>query len=174
MTMPIVDIKVPGESVRDVTRAIEVRKDAFDFPRIFRETVLPWIVEFVRLQFGTQGAHGASGRWADYSGEPKYRAYKQAMVGHLKLLRWEIGGEYEQLYPSLVNPGHSLNNTEIEDDRFLYETLVPHAPDVASDTIGPFGEPSPARPPIAVGAQQRTDLFRDIRRDMLSHGGRRL
>lgn len=171
MVMPIVHISVPAPDVRDVRRAISVRADQFDMKRVYRDTVLPFVIEFVKEQFRTDGAHGSTGRWADYSGEPKYRDYKLEIVGHLDLLRWEKGGQYEMLYPSLVDPDSPHNITQITGTDFEFGSDVSHASDVASDTEGPFGEPSPAREVLAFGESQRTDLFRDITRDFRDHEG---
>lgn len=171
MTLPIIEFNVPAEDVRDVRRALSVRASSVDTKRIFRDVVLEWVLEFVERQFDTEGAHGATGRWEDYSGEPKYRGYKAAIVGHLDLLRWEKGGQYEQLYPSLTETSHPQNVTEITETQFSFGTKVPHASDVARHTEGPFGEPSPAREILAIGSDQQTELFRDISRDIRDHEG---
>lgn len=171
MVLPIIEIQVPGDDVQDVRRALSVRAAAIDTERIFKETVQPWVIDFVERQFRTDGAHGTGGRWADYSGEPKYRSYKMAIVGHLDLLRWEKGGKFEQLYPSLTDTGHPDNISDIQGSRFTFGTSVPHASDVARHTEGPFGEPSPAREPLAIGPDQRTELFTEVSRDIRDHEG---
>lgn len=171
MVMPIVEIQVPDEDVRDVRRAVGLDADDFDFERVWRDVVLEWIVDFAKQQFDTDGAHGASGKWKDYSGEPKYAAYKFAIVGHLDLLRWEKGGEYEMLYPSLTDPGSRWNHLRIDGNVFEFGSLVPHAAELGSATTGPLGEPSPPRKMLAIGSSHRRDLFRDISRNIRDHEG---
>src|SRR5690554_746527 len=83
-----------------------------DMSEIFEEVVPPKFYQLMEEQFATEGAAGGA-PWPDYSGEPRYKAIKKAITGHNDLLRWQKGGKYEALYPSLTSPDSQFSYTKI-------------------------------------------------------------
>lgn len=115
-------------------------------------------VQAASSMFRTEGSSEDKG-WASYASEPKYALYKKAIVGHNDVLRWDKGGEYEQLYPSLTRPNDAHAVWEqVDSTTFHYGTTAPSAEENMQAGTGPFGEPSPARDFLPTGIRTQEDL----------------
>lgn len=131
--------------LKEIRLAIEeIRDDIADMRPIWQEYGVFFAVNYLRRQFATEGREGKK-PWAGYSREPKYRAYKKAMVGHLDVLRWQKGGPYERLFQSFTQSSSPWYQEQISKKSFFVGSKLPYADDVQNNTTGPFGEPSPAR-----------------------------
>lgn len=167
--LPSIRIGIKGEDT--INRKIGLVAEVIgDLAPTFRSVIGPYMVQHMRSQFSTEGAHGGA-PWAGYDKEPKYRAYKRAILGHLSILRWQKGGPYELLYPSLTALGHPANIFRVTPTSAVFGTSVPHAEELNRGGIGPFGEPYPARKIIAMTGQQKNQLFVEIQRDILRRVG---
>jgi len=131
----------------------------------------PWLREHMAKQFDSEGAHGGKS-WADYSAEPKYAAFKRAIVGHLDLLRWQKGGPFERLYPSLTKRFDPFSIFIARKDELTFGTKVPYAKRLTKGGVGPFGERYKGRAIIAMTNNQRRDFIRTIQRDMVARVSR--
>ncbi|QDG49301.1 hypothetical protein FIV42_00690 [Persicimonas caeni] len=143
------------------------------WPDLATEVVHPFMLAHSKKQFATEGRHG--GRpWADYSQEPLYAAYKLMKVGHLDLLRWQKGGTFEQLYPSLTDPNHDLHIFRVGRTSVSIGSAVDHAYSLTTDTEGPFGEPSPGRDVLAMrpthGKRLTTNMQRRLKQRLARRG----
>jgi len=151
---------------RTLSRAEHVVQDmAPSFDQVFH----PYMLAHMQDVFRSGGA--AAGRvWRGYEGEPRYGAFKAAVLAQARPqpLRWKPG-EKERLFPSLVyEGGEHVHTTSRSAARF--GTAVPYAARLEEGGIGPFGEPSPPRPMLrldAVGSARlaevlKTDIFARI------------
>lgn len=167
--LPSIRIGIQGQDT--INRKLGLVEEVIgDLAPTFRSVVGPFMTQHMRAQFSSEGAYGGS-PWAGYDAEPKYRAYKRAILGHLSILRWQKGGPYEILYPSLTALGHPANIFRVNPNSVVYGTSVPYAEDLNKGGIGPFGERYPAREIIAMTGQQKTSLFVEIQRDILRRVG---
>jgi len=141
--MTRVNMQIKG--VREVKqKLLDLKKRIQNWTPI-EDTIHDLFIARMDKAFQTSG-RSEGNAWASYGAEPKYAAYKRAMVGHNDLLRWEKGGTYEMLYPSLMEKGHSnhiWNRTGLTS--FEYGTSVAHARQIEQDHQGPFGEISAGR-----------------------------
>lgn len=97
-------------------------------------------------------------RWADYSGEPKYRAYKEHVTGDLTLMRWRGGPREDTLFRSVTrenSPGSLFRRTG---NTWTFGTRLPYADSLRDGGTGPFGERFPGRLPVALGLKSRARL----------------
>lgn len=126
-----------------------------------------YLIRRMDRNFQTEGrSEGIT--WPKYGAEPKYRAFKRAMVGHLDVLRWEKGGKYERLYPSLTNQQHADHVWSQEGRTTMkYGTTVPYAGSIEQDHQGPFGEISPAREWSHIGRTTTDGVVEIVRRWIL-------
>lgn len=126
------------------------------------DVFFPAMRDWVRRVYATQGS--AIGEpWADYSDEPRYAAFKAAVLGYDGaddlptdrntsggLMRWGQSGDHEEwLYPSLTDRRDPRQVAIASKSRLqaLFGTTVPHAESAAEKTTeGPKGETSPPRP----------------------------
>jgi hypothetical protein len=107
-------------------------------------------------RFASQNA--TEGRkWANYSREPLYRAFKQSVLGDLTVLRWK-GGKEERLYTSLTNPAHPEHVHRVTRDTVEVGTTVPYARRLLSDGKNQFGEIRSGRDFITLGERSRLRL----------------
>jgi hypothetical protein len=163
---PEITIEVAG--VGRVRQMLQASAEALGgFQDIWDEVVHPWFLGHMGARFATEGRYGGN-EWADYSAEPHYALYKKAIVGHFRLLRWEMGGEYERLYPSLTDPNHPEHIYQRDDTKARMGTSVPYAKDLEGGGVGPFGERYPGRTIISATQKQlttgRDSLWRRIQR----------
>lgn len=166
--LPSLRIGVTGQE--SIVRRIGLVTDIIgDMTPTWRGVVGPFMYEHMDRQFRTQGAYGGK-PWAGYENEPFYRAYKRAVTGHLKVLRWKPG-ERERLYPSLTQGLDPDNILEITPTSFRFGTKVPYAADLNRGGVGPFGERYPARKIISFTDAQKNMLFVEIQRDILRRIG---
>lgn len=109
---------------------------------------------FARKQLATGGRHGGK-PWRGFNAEPKYAAYKLAVVGHLEPLRWERqpGG----LEDALTNQRSGLRRWKTTSESATLLINLPYIKQLEIGGVGPFGERFPARPIFPSGAQLRRD-----------------
>lgn len=107
-------------------------------------------VSFARQQLATGGRTGGKA-WAGYQGEPKYAAYKQAVVGHLDPLRW--GRQPGGLEDALTNPSSRLRSWTKSGGKSKLTINLPYIDDLERGGVGPFGERFPARSIFPLGPQ---------------------
>lgn len=163
---PELTIEVDG--VGRVRQMLQVSAEAVGgFQDIWDDVVHPWFIGHMGARFATEGRYGGNA-WEGYSNEPHYALYKLAMVGHFRLLRWQMGGPYERLYPSLTEPNHEDHIYQRNQTSMRVGTSVPYAEDLEDGGIGPFGERYPGRTIISATQAQlttgRNSLWRGIQR----------
>lgn len=170
--MGMVKFKIgTDESNKQVSRMIGLATEVLgDLSDIFDDYVHEWLLEHEEKLFDTEGAHGGS-TWGDYANEPHYVAYKLQKVGHLDLLRWEKGGKYERLYPSLTDPTHSQHVWESSRRGFAFGTALSYAGRLARGGTGPFGEPYPGRDPILLTRKQKAHIATLVQRGVRDQFG---
>lgn len=166
MTFPTITIEVAGAG--RLTQSLQASAEALGgFKDIWDEIVHPWFIGHIGARFATEGRYGGNA-WAGYSNEPKYALYKKQIAGHFDLLRWEKGGKYERLYPSLTEPNHTFHVYQRDEDSMRVGTSVPYAKDLEKGGVGPFGERYPGRTIISATQRQlltgRDSLWRRIQR----------
>jgi len=104
----------------------------------------------VRMREKYDSAGSSEGTpWADYGAEPKYKAFKGAVLGDLTVLRWK-GGD-ERLYPSLVSTRHPEHVFKVGQNKVEVGTAVPYAARIERGGKNMFGEPAPARDIVGLG-----------------------
>jgi|AntDeeMinimDraft_6_1070357.scaffolds.fasta_scaffold00404_8 phage gpG-like protein len=148
--------------LRRLKRAVEV---VSDLKTTFEEVYHPFMLVHMRDQFATGGRAGGQ-QWAGLEREPKYAAYKRNIVGNAPILRWPTANE--QLYPSLTNPRGAGHLASSSDAAARFGTSIAHAATLDRGGIGPFGEPFPARPILALGPQRNAALFALLKQDILA------
>lgn len=99
-------------------------------------------ITFARKQLKTAGRFG--GRpWAGYGGEPKYAAYKMAVVGHLKPLVWKgRAGYLEDALTRSTSPRRKW--VKVKGHPTL-DINLRYIDDLERGGRGPFGERFPGR-----------------------------
>jgi len=119
------------------------------------QVLAPRIHDFILVReeqlFATGGASEGKA-WAGYGAEPKYKAWKQAVLGDLTVLRWK-GGKAERLYPSLVDPRSPHHVFRKGSDGVTVGTSLPYADRLHRGGKNMFGEAFPARPLVGLGAR---------------------
>lgn len=160
-------IEIGGGDGALLSRGLGIMADAMrDMRPIWESVVIPWARDHFKRQFETDGEEGGQ-KWVGYGAEPKYAEYKEEAVGHTNLLRWEMGGRYEAVYPSLVSGNHPNSYMRMTATSLSIGTTVPHAADLERSTIGPFNEPSPPRYIMVAGQQKKKALITQIQRAIL-------
>ena len=140
------------QNARQARAGVRRRKNLIhNLAPVFRTLHAPIRAHF-RKNFNTGGAHGGPA-WADFSGEPKYRAMKLAITDNAKPLVW---GKFSQsrLMPSLTQASHPDHLYGVARDGMLVGTTVPYANRLARGGIGPFGERFPGRNPVQIQQRQ--------------------
>lgn len=162
-------IGVRGEDVvkRKIGLAFEVLGDLTE---VWDDSIHPFMIDHMKSQFKSDGAHGGS-PWALYGAEPKYTAYKIALVGHLTPLRWQKGGPFERLFPSLVDRSDRDHVWESSAKGAVFGTSLPYAGDLNAGGIGPFGERYPARKIIAMRQDQKKKMISAIQQAIVQRFG---
>ena len=140
-----VDIR-GAEAVAKLLRGMEHRIERWT-------DAAPRIHDFLLVRqeelFASGGASEGQ-RWADYGQEPKYKAYKQAVLGDLTVLRWK-GGKNERLYPSLVDPRRPNHAFSVGSNEVAMGTSLKYAKRLMRGGKNMFGEPMPARQLVGLG-----------------------
>lgn len=141
--IPKIDIKVRG--LKEAKQELEQLKGRIKNWSPIEDVMHALLIERMATNFDTAG-RSEGNAWASYGAEPKYAAYKMAITGHNDLLRWDKGGRYERLYPSLTDrrDGHHVWRQD-GPMSFTYGTSLPYARGIERDNRGPFGEISPGR-----------------------------
>lgn len=169
--MKLLDLRIGVSGEQAVSRKLGLASEVIgDMRDIWDTSVHPFMLAHMRQQFRSDGAHGGK-PWADFSNEPKYTAYKIAMVGHLTPLRWQKGGPFERLYPSLVDRTDVDHVWRSKKTSASFGTRVPHAATLNVGGIGPFGEKYKARKIIAMRDEQRKSLISTIQRAIVEQLG---
>ena len=119
---------------------------------IFREVVKPYLYRVATQRLNAGDLPG-------FNSEPKYRAYKKAVTGDLRPLRWKPGRE--QLAPSLMSSNDSFSSVQISGSGGTLGSSAPSAK-VLKGGVNQFGERYPARNPFALTEEQRQRLLKLI------------
>lgn len=119
---------------------------------IFKDVVRPFLYRIAQENL-------KAGRLPGFEGEPKYRAYKLAVTGSLKPLRWKQGRE--QLAPSLMYANDQYSASKINSDGGAIGSRAPNS-NVLFGGINQFGESYPARNPYLMTPHQRQNLMKEI------------
>jgi hypothetical protein len=163
-----VRVGTTGNGAAAFDRVLGVAADIVgDMKPIFDRVVRPYVLEHLDQQFNTLGAHGGK-PWASLDGEPKYRAFKRAILGEqlaAKVLWWDSKGE--RLRPSLVNPQHPEQVWQSSSTRAFFSSRVPYAADLIRGGRGPFGERYPGREIFAMTQGQRKELVTLMQREIV-------
>jgi len=64
-------------------------------------------IDFAKKQYATSGKYGGK-PWSGYGGEPKYAAYKLALVGHTRPIEWSV--KPGSLHHALTKPSSALRS----------------------------------------------------------------
>lgn len=169
--MNLYNIKIGVRGDAQVSRRLGLAYDVLgDLQPVFDAAMHPFMLTHMKRQFASDGAYGGA-PWALYAREPKYTAYKIALVGHLTPLRWQKGGPFERLYPSLVDKSHPEHVWKSDGKGASFGTRVPHAASLNEGGVGPFGERYPARKIIAMRNESRKELISAIQREIVQQFG---
>lgn len=154
-----------GEEV--IAKYEQSAKRLGDLRPVWKGAFQPWILDFMRQQFLTQGRAG--GRpWAGYGGEPRYAAFKQRLLGHNRLFRWDHRGGKERLYPALTTPNHPDQIFAVSPTRASIGVVGPYA-QLERGGVGPFKERFPARMILPRQARAERGLLGALRRGVLDY-----
>ena len=163
-----VSVGVMGDGSAAFDRVLGVASDVVgDMKPIFDRVVRPYVLEHMDQQFNTLGSHGGK-PWESLDGEPKYRAWKAAIVGEdlaRKVLWWSKRGE--RLRPSLVEANNPEQIWESSKTRAFFGTIVPYAGDLVRGGTNPFGERYPGREMFAMKQSQRKELVTLMQREIV-------
>lgn len=166
----MIEVKVGISGGEEISRKLGILASAVDdLSKVFDEVVHPYILNQAKMNFETSGAY--SGQAWDFSGEPKYKAFKRHMAEtkgvDMRPLWWIPGGR-EWLRPSLTNPSHGSHIYVSDEKRVIIGTSVPHAAKLNEGGKGPFGEPFPARRPLGMTQGQRKELITLMQRGIMA------
>jgi hypothetical protein len=164
--LPVIDIKIDRAKTAHTQRTLSRMIRALKSMRRPLMHTHRYLLAHLRRQFATAGAHGGT-PWAGYN--PKYAAYKRAILGHLDLLRWEKGGK-ERLFPALTDPNDPGHVFEVNDRSVKFGAVHPHIVKLFRGGTNQFGEPYPGRNPFAMRAAQKRELAKDVFTDVLRRG----
>lgn len=161
-------LTIGGPGVAAFDRILGIAEDIVgDMRPIWDSVVRPFVFEHMKLQFDTLGGHGGE-PWKSLDGEPKYKAYKKALLGESlanKVLWWSDEGA--RLRPSLVVPGHAEQEYLSDRGKFFFGTRVEHAASLIEGGVGPFGESFPARNIFRISQSDRKRLVTLIQREIV-------
>lgn len=138
-----------------------------DLRPVWKGSFQPWLLDFLRSQFQTRGRTGGK-PWAGYANEPKYAAFKQKLVGHNRLFRWDMRGGKERLYPALTRPNHPDQILSISPTRASIAVTGPYAK-LQRGGRGPFGEKFPARQIFPARGRAQQALVTELQRGLLTY-----
>lgn len=172
-----VEVKLQLPDVGEVTKRGQKALDILtDWGAVFETAIAPFMRRHVREVYQSNG-RAAGARWSGYGNEPKYAAFKAAILfdgdpSSLPstggepggLMRWRDKGEAEErLYPSLRNRTHPDNIARVDDLRAVWGTSVPYAARLAlKGGTNPFGESYGPRPILSMADQQKGRLEKRI------------
>lgn len=128
------------------------------------EPVHEVMLAYAKEQFRTSGRAGGQA-WADYSGEPKYRAYKAAIGADPRPLRWRPGA-MERLYPSLTDPRDPAHLWRLTGDAATFGSALPYAARIERGGVNQFGERAPPRRILPDSPGLRRAVARAAQRDL--------
>lgn len=136
----------------------------------FEQVFHPFMLSHMRDVFRSGGA-AAGATWRGYEGEPRYGAFKAAVLGQARPqpLRWQPGRQ-ERLFPSLTEEGGAhVHVTGKSAARF--GTEIPYAARLERGGTNQFGEPSPARVFLRLDATRSAQLAELLKDDILARVG---
>lgn len=122
------------------------------------------MLTYAREQFRTSGRAGGQ-PWADYSGEPKYKAYKAAIGADPRPLRWRPGS-MERLMPSLTDPRDPAHLWRVAGDAVTFGSSLPYAARIERGGTNQFGERSPPRSILPDSPGLRRAVTLAVQRDL--------
>jgi hypothetical protein len=164
----MVRLTIGGSGVAAFDRILGIAEEVVgDMRPIWDAVVRPFVFEHMKLQFDTLGAHGGE-PWESLDNEPKYKAYKKALLGESlanKVLWWDENGA--RLRPSLVEPGHQDQVYISSPKKFQFGTRVEHTGSLIEGGIGPFGEKYPGRNIFRISQSDRKRLVTLIQRAII-------
>ena len=165
-------VTVKGGGLQGALQELKILQEIVaDVRPTLNAVVYPYMRMHVEENFRTLGRHGGGGGW-DFSGEPKYQAYKRAILDEpwASMPLWWSPGR-AQLIPSLTDPGHKDGFFRLTRNSIIFGTLHPNGEALlGTGGIGPFGERFPARDPFQMTPWQEAEL-----KDLVEHDlGRRL
>ena len=159
-------VKVRGAGLGGALRELEILQEIVQDTRpTLNQVVYPYMRQHVEQNFRTLGAHGGGPTW-DFSGEPKYQAYKRSILDEpwASMPLWWSPGR-ARLVPSLTDPGHKDSFFRLGRSSIIFGSLHPNAEQLlGTGGIGPFGERFPARDPFKMTAFQEAEL-----KDLVEH-----
>lgn len=125
------------------------------------------LLEHTRKLFASEGATGRHGKWDRYTGEPKYKAFRDRILGpNEPILHF---GSYSRLAPSLTSPSHPDHVFIGRPTRMEFGTRVPYADRLAQGGVGPFGERYPPRRAIDLTEDDAQSVVRAVLRHIRSY-----
>lgn len=128
------------------------------------------LIARARDQFRTGGKSEGQG-WADYSSEPKYRAYKKALGASTEPLRW-VPGSMERLYPSLTNPRDPNHIWNLSGGVASFGSSLPYVARIESGGVNQFGERYPGRKILPASQGLRREVVQSVSKDFYSRVNR--
>jgi|AKVG01.1.fsa_nt_gi hypothetical protein len=151
-----------------MSRTLGVAREAIgDMSDVWRDVVHPYLLEHLAKNFDTLGRYGGD-PWKSLKGEPKYYAYKKALLGQEladKVLWWDEEGE--RLRPSLIDSGDKDHRFTATPTSMFFGSAVDHASSLIEGGTGPFGESFPGRNIFAMTQSQRKGLITLIQRAII-------
>lgn len=122
------------------------------------------MLQYAREQFRTSGRAGGQ-PWADYSGEPKYKAYKAAIGADPRPLRWRPGS-MERLQPSLTDPRDPAHLWRVAGEAVTFGSSLPYAARIERGGVNQFGERAPPRRILPDSPGLRRAITLAVQRDL--------
>lgn len=161
----------PRGAVQRYQRTLAGARNALgDLGPSFDQIYHPFLLAHMRDVFRSGGA-AAGASWRGYDGEPRYGAFKAAVLGQARPqpLRWKPG-ERERLFPSLTEEGGAhVHVTGKSAARF--GTEVPYAARLERGGTNQFGEPSPPRVFLRLDATRTAQLAELLKADIIARIG---
>lgn len=137
------DLTAPAQLVEDILGRLQTLDSQT------RLDLRAWFAAHTKKAFDSEGAYSGS-RWADYSREPRYRAYKRAVTGGDNLLRYP---GVDALKRSVTRAGDRDQVFRVNGQEFIFGSKLPFARDVLRGGVGPFGERYPGRDYLGLGSR---------------------
>lgn len=129
--------------------------------RVMAPRLHDWLIRRQIDMFRSSGATEGQ-RWSTYQGEPKYKAYKRALVRKgvirdMSPLRFR-GASKERLYPSLRYRSHPEHVWRPGNHKMVFGTRVPYAKRLEEGGTNQFGERFAPRKFATLGGRSRERL----------------
>lgn len=138
-----------ADTINDLSLVQQIKDRITDMDSRTQEDVRQWFMAHTRKVWQTEGAY-SSRKWAGYSREPKYRAYKRAITGGDNLLRYP---GIDALRDSVTKSNHRDQVYRSNSGEFVFGSRLPFADSVMGGGVGPFGERFPGRDFLGIGSR---------------------